>query len=251
MKYHVTGADTSTGKDRLLVIEAADEEIAASEARSQGVYPYRVQSVIEETSSDHPQTRLRFDVLPIKCLITLLAFFVLFWIVSSLSVYLAIFLTVVVILIVVLVYAKVFEKQSLEKKYREYQRTTDYERKTALGEQIINLIDSKSDDDWRKVFCAHYLQWRRRIVAELTAPQPKVESPTVRQLAELRADGLLSNEEFKAFCDRFGKSTGEKAREIVGAIESLHKQFRSGAMSEGNYHSGLWSLLDKLDRNVK
>ncbi len=137
-----------------------------------------------------------------------------------------------------------------KKMFEEYQSEKNFERKSALGKEIVNIIDSRSDDDWRVKDCAHYLQWRRQIVAEIATGQPNVESPSVRHLAELRADSLITDDEFKAFCDQFSRTSGEKSQEIVKAIEGLHKQFRLGAMSEGNYHSGLWALLDKMDRRT-
>ena len=61
---------------------------------------------------------------------------------------------------------------------------------------------------------------------------------------------MISEHEFEAFSERFKVSTGEKARSIIRAISDLHMQYNNGAMSEGNYHAGLWSLLDKLDRKT-
>ncbi len=51
VKFCITGADASTGKDRQFVIEADDEDTAISQVKSQGVYPYRVQRVAENPSS--------------------------------------------------------------------------------------------------------------------------------------------------------------------------------------------------------
>ena len=72
----------------------------------------------------------------------------------------------------------------------------------------------------------------------------------IKDLAMLRSKGMISEHEFEAFSERFKVSTGEKARSIIRAISDLHMQYNNGAMSEGNYHAGLWSLLDKLDRKT-
>ena len=70
------------------------------------------------------------------------------------------------------------------------------------------------------------------------------------RLAELRSQGLLSEEEFSAFSERFTKSTGEKSSEIINAIKDLHAQRQSGALTEGNYKASLRTLMDKLDRRT-
>ena len=41
-----------------------------------------------------------------------------------------------------------------------------------------------------------------------------------------------------------------KAGEYTQAIRSLHTLYKEGAMSQGNYQSALWGLLDKIDRKV-
>ncbi len=73
------------------------------------------------------------------------------------------------------------------------------------------------------------------------------ESDMIKELARLRGEGQISAEEFEAFTERFRVSTGAKAREIIAAIEQLHAQRRAGAMTEGNYHASLWTLMDRLD----
>lgn len=75
-------------------------------------------------------------------------------------------------------------------------------------------------------------------------------SDEIAKLAELREDGMITESEFDAFTEQFELSTGEKAREIVDAIFELHDEYEQGAMSEGNYHSALWSLMDKIDRDA-
>jgi hypothetical protein len=101
----------------------------------------------------------------------------------------------------------------------------------------------------------------RRIRAEILAIQSahatatmiatQAKSPTLSELAGLRTEGVISEDEFRAFSERFTKSSGEKALEIISAIRALHEQFRSGAMTQGNYHASLWTLMDKLDRDLR
>jgi len=54
MKFHITGVDKSTGKDRQLVIQAPDEDTAVSLAKFQGVFASSAQHVLEEPPSDSP-----------------------------------------------------------------------------------------------------------------------------------------------------------------------------------------------------
>jgi len=72
----------------------------------------------------------------------------------------------------------------------------------------------------------------------------------VDKLAALRQQGMISDSEFQTFSERFKLTTGEKARSIIKAISELYLQHQKGAMSEGNFHAALWSLLDKLDRKT-
>jgi hypothetical protein len=72
----------------------------------------------------------------------------------------------------------------------------------------------------------------------------------VEKLANLRKQGVISDHEFQAFSERFKLSTGEKASGVIRAISELYEQHQNGAISEGNYHGALWSLLDKLDRKT-
>ena len=75
-------------------------------------------------------------------------------------------------------------------------------------------------------------------------------SSEIQNLAELREEGKITEAEFDAFTEQFQLSSGEKAKEIVQAISELHDEYESGAMTEGNYHSALWSLMDKIDRDT-
>jgi hypothetical protein len=72
----------------------------------------------------------------------------------------------------------------------------------------------------------------------------------IEKIAILRKNGIISDSEFQAFSERFKLATGEKASSVIKAISELYEQHRKGAISEGNYHAALWSLLDKLDRKI-
>lgn len=76
-------------------------------------------------------------------------------------------------------------------------------------------------------------------------------SGSVADLARLRSENLISPEEFEALTERFRRSNGSKASEMIHAIEKLHEQYKSGAMSQGNYKASLWTLMDRLDREMK
>lgn len=76
------------------------------------------------------------------------------------------------------------------------------------------------------------------------------ESDEIQKLALLRSEGMISDHEFQAFSERFTLATGEKAKSVIDAISGLYDQHKRGAMSEGNYHAALWSLMDKLDRKT-
>ena len=75
-------------------------------------------------------------------------------------------------------------------------------------------------------------------------------STELERLAELRRKGFISDDEFKAFSERFTVSAGEKALKIIEAIHSLHDEHNHGSLSLGNYHAAVWSLLDKMDRKI-
>ncbi len=77
------------------------------------------------------------------------------------------------------------------------------------------------------------------------------QSRQLSDLARLRSEGMISQDEFAAFTARFTKSGALKALEVIHAIEALHRQKTAGAMSEGNYHASLWSLMDRIDRDLR
>lgn len=73
----------------------------------------------------------------------------------------------------------------------------------------------------------------------------------IRELARLRAEGVISQDEFAAFTVRFQRSPVSKAMEIVQSIQALNSQQIKGAMSQSNYRSSVWALMDSLDRDLK
>ena len=87
------------------------------------------------------------------------------------------------------------------------------------------------------------------MLSAVSAPRVSL-GDEIDKLASLRQNGLITDIEFKAFSERFGLSTGEKANSIINAISKLSEQHKQGAMAEGNYHAALWGLLDKLDRRT-
>lgn len=46
----------------------------------------------------------------------------------------------------------------------------------------------------------------------------------------------------------FGRRLAKKHRTFIAAIERLHEQHKSGAMSNGNYEAMLWTLMDRIER---
>lgn len=75
-------------------------------------------------------------------------------------------------------------------------------------------------------------------------------SEDIARLVEMCEEGKITEDEFEAFSEQFKKSTGKKAQEIIESISDLHDEYEEGAMSRGNYHAALWSLMDKLERNT-
>ena len=92
-----------------------------------------------------------------------------------------------------------------------------------------------------------YLHITRRVITVVRARRCREWR---ERLAELRSQGLLSEEEFSAFSERSIHSTGAKSSEIINAIKDLHAQRQSGALTEGNYKASLRTLMDKLDRHT-
>lgn len=87
------------------------------------------------------------------------------------------------------------------------------------------------------------------LILTLRTPTASV-GEEIDTLANLRKKGMISDMEFQEFSERFKLTTGEKASDIIKSISELYGQHQKGAMSKGNFHAALWSLLDKLDRKT-
>ena len=133
----------------------------------------------------------------------------------------------------------------------------------AVGETIAALREKDAEgatDDYSQALLQKANAIRadmRAIEAALTsasfavAASKEPESQTIRELARMRSDAIISPEEFQAFTERFRRSSGVKAQEIIDAIGKLHQQKKAGAMSEGNYKASLWTLMDRLDSDTR
>ena len=127
-----------------------------------------------------------------------------------------------------------------------------------LADECLSLINSEDDKSWNETFprqpdipnMRNRIQQMSLLVLSRATAHAVPVSEEIERLALLRQQGMISDHEFQAFSERFKVSTGEKARSIIKAISDLHAQYARGAVSEGNYHAGLWSLLDKLDRKT-
>jgi hypothetical protein len=93
-------------------------------------------------------------------------------------------------------------------------------------------------------------QMVERLYTLATSSPPASVAEEVERLARLRSLGAISDDEFKAFSERLTVSSAEKAKGIIESISSLYTQHRAGAMGEGVYRASLWTLLDKLDKQI-
>ena len=125
-----------------------------------------------------------------------------------------------------------------------------------IGQEIVECDhggwQEESASEWDRKFnkIKDKLQQMSFVVGSSVRRETTSASKEIERLAELRCKGIISDHEFQAFSERFKVTTGEKSEAIVQAIGKLFAQYEHGAMSEGNYHAGLWSLLDKLDRKT-
>lgn len=89
--------------------------------------------------------------------------------------------------------------------------------------------------------------------ARLTATAVASESvgKHIQELSRLRSSGDITEEEFVAFSERFKMTSGERAKLMVDSIKNLNQQYKEGFMEHGNYHETLWTLMDRLDRDMK
>lgn len=134
----------------------------------------------------------------------------------------------------------------------------EWEAWLAAGQELLAICDKRRlrGHDWGRAEVQIREEIRPVEVAlssvSMHAQVPSPNQPDlIVELATLRSDGRISGEEFDAFTERFRRSSGSKAREIIQAIEELHRQHKSGAMTQGNYKASLWMLMDRLDRELK
>lgn len=111
-------------------------------------------------------------------------------------------------------------------------------KKLIMNKEVDGVVDEEND----QYVSSHGLS--------SGAARLESASQQVERLASLRKEGVISTEEFQAFSKRFQSASEVTAGEYVATIRDLYSQFQRGAMSEGNYRAGLWSLLDKLDRKA-
>jgi len=129
----------------------------------------------------------------------------------------------------------------------------------SLMDECLGLINSRRRGQWAGLTSRYDFsskrEWIDRAALLVQASVPRqVKSQSmgedVEKIAHLRKNGMISDHEFEAFAERFKVSTGDRAKSIIQAITDLHSRYSEGAMTEGNYHAALWSLLDKLDKNA-
>ena len=145
------------------------------------------------------------------------------------------------------------------------------DRFTVLMDDCLSILNKRTDEEWgdedlwiaslydescKETYhqCVMPVKMVRNKVKQMAslvhmrASPPIPAGDEIQKLAFLREQGMISEDEFRAFSERFKLSKAEKVIGFIQAIKDLHSQYRGGAMTEGNYHAALWSLLDKLDR---
>ena len=147
----------------------------------------------------------------------------------------------------------------MEDIYQDVQNSSidasELKRFSELADKCLSIINSREDREWGNGFSKMFRMRNKihQMSAVVSAHYARLAVPVsqeIQKLAELRRQGMISDHEFQSFSENFKVSTGEKARGIIRAISDLNVQYQKGAMSEGNYHSALWSLLDRLDRKT-
>jgi Asp-tRNA(Asn)/Glu-tRNA(Gln) amidotransferase B subunit len=132
-----------------------------------------------------------------------------------------------------------------------------WEEWIAKGQNLIRKLEgyglgSKETYEERRRLAAHIRDDIRAYGAARVASAASLQHPpSITELARLRNNGLISADEFRAFSERLSTTPGERATDIIAAIERLYREHKKGAMTEGNYHAGLWALLDRLDRDAR
>jgi len=126
-------------------------------------------------------------------------------------------------------------------------------RFSKLVDECMALLNSRPESDWG-TNSGYVSKVRKEIVEMSAAASSKGEGPApapseeIGRLKELMRQGLLADNEFQAFSERFKVMTAERARGVLEAMAGLDVQCREGAMTKADYHVALWKLLEKVDR---
>jgi hypothetical protein len=126
-------------------------------------------------------------------------------------------------------------------------------RFSQFRDECVSLINSRPQSEWGAN--AGYLAKLKREIAEMAvAASSKGEGPgpapgeEIEKLRELMRKGLLMDNEFQAFSERFKVMTVERARGVLDAMAKLDFQVREEVMTKADYHMAIWKLLEKVDR---
>lgn len=137
---------------------------------------------------------------------------------------------------------------------------TDYKVEGKLSKRLVIFVDPSKvtgipkhefkvpDPDQVYNILKRQIEGSETVAAEVVVASTVSVGDEIEKLAGLRTNGVISEEEFNAFAERFKVATGEKVKGIVDAISTLSEEHKAGAMTEGNYNSAVWSLLDKMER---
>lgn len=150
-------------------------------------------------------------------------------------------------------YHKELRLRSVSEQDWDFLFTKGDELEGRLKQEVGRATSESTKEDWNSLLLNLKEELRTLEIAKLTSAgvtnTPKGAS--IEELAKLRNEGLISVREFEVFTERLRRTPGEKAKEIILAMQELHKQYQSGAMGEGNYNQSLWTLMDRLDRDMK
>lgn len=126
-------------------------------------------------------------------------------------------------------------------------------RFSKLRDECVSLINSRPASDWG-ANSGYAAKVKKEIVAMSAAVSGRGEGPApapseeIGRLKKLMRQGLLADNEFQAFSERFKVMTAERARGVLEAMAKLDFQRREGVMTKPDYHVALWKLLEEVDR---
>jgi hypothetical protein len=126
-------------------------------------------------------------------------------------------------------------------------------RFSKLLRECVSLINSRPASDWGAN--TDYLAKVKKEITEMSVavsgngegPEP-APSKEIEKLRELMRKGLLADNEFQAFSERFKVMTVERAHGVLDAMAKLDFQVREEVMTKADYHVALWKLLERVDR---